>query len=53
MDRTGGKLDEAVLAHRADPTEANRQAVLAQMRDHSDSFYREQAAAFQGRTRQK
>jgi hypothetical protein len=40
MPRDTSKLDAAVLAHRADPTDANRERVLAAMRDHVDTVHR-------------
>lgn len=50
MDRTNGKLDEAVLAYREDPTEANKQRLLALQEQHVTDFYREQADEFIRRT---
>jgi hypothetical protein len=44
MPRDTSKLDAAILAHRADPSDANRERVLAAMRDHVDGFYREVVA---------
>lgn len=40
MDRTG-KLDDAVLAYRASPTDANRAHLLAVGREHVAMFYAE------------
>jgi hypothetical protein len=40
MPRDTSKLDAAILAHRADPSDANRERVLAAMRDHVDTVHR-------------
>lgn len=49
--RDTSALDAAVLAHRADPTEENRERLMAAQRAHADGFYREQTVEFQRRTR--
>lgn len=51
MDRTGGELDRAVLAHRADPSETSHERVMAAMRAHNDAFMREQTGVFIEQTR--
>jgi hypothetical protein len=43
-------LDRAVLAHRADPTEANRAEVMRLMVAHQERFHREQSFEFIRRT---
>jgi hypothetical protein len=44
-------LDRAVLAHRADPSEANKAEVMRLMVAHRDRFHREQTDDFIRRTR--
>jgi hypothetical protein len=50
VDRTEGRLDAAVLAYRAEPTDANRAALMAAQREHSDAFIAEQTVDYQRRT---
>lgn len=52
MDRTNGRLDAAVLAYREDPSEENRQRLLAAQREHNDDFMREQTGAYIERTKE-
>lgn len=49
--RDTSKLDAAILANRANPTEASAAAVHAAMREQTDEFFREQATEFISRTR--
>lgn len=44
------RVDAAVLAHRAEPTEANEAAVLAAMAEHHELFLRHQTIDYQART---
>jgi hypothetical protein len=50
MDRTNGRLDAAVLAYRANPTDENHVALMAAGMDHMSAFFKEQAEEFQTRT---
>lgn len=50
LEESRALIDAAVLAHRADPSEANRAALMAEMERHRDLFFREQTIEFQGRT---
>gem|GEM_PF-988000 len=43
-DRTSGRLDDAILAWRADPSETNRAVVMAAQMIHTNDFFGEQAA---------
>jgi hypothetical protein len=45
------KLDAAVLAYRAAPTEANRAALMAEQQRYADRFMLSQAIDYQQRTR--
>jgi hypothetical protein len=45
------ELDRAILAYRANPTEANRLRVLAAQEAHMLAFFRRQTEEFQVRTR--
>lgn len=51
VDRTHGRLDAAVLAYRADPSEANHAALMAAGLEHTEAFLNEQTIEFQSRTR--
>lgn len=51
MDRTQGRLDQAVLAYRENPTEENNKRLLEIQREHVDNFYAEQTGVYIERTR--
>jgi hypothetical protein len=44
-------LDAAVLRHREDPTDASREALLAEQRRFTQAFYERQAACWLGQVR--
>lgn len=50
VDRTNGELDAAVLAHREDPSEENRERALRAAEAHNAAFLAEQTEEFQRRT---
>jgi hypothetical protein len=49
-DRTDGRLDAAVLAHRESPTEENLAVLLAVQAQHAEAFMREQTTESMTRT---
>ena len=51
VDRTQGRLDAAVIAHRDNPTEATKAALMAVMKEHNEAFLREQTGEFIRRTK--
>lgn len=50
IDRTDGRLDAAVLAYRADPSESNREALMLLAAEHHAHFVAEQSEEFVIRT---
>lgn len=50
MDRTNGRLDAAVLAHRANPTPETHAALMAMQAEHHERFLLDQTIDFQIRT---
>lgn len=50
VNRTNGRLDKAVVAYRENPTEANREALMAVMREHNEVFMQEQTTDYIART---
>jgi hypothetical protein len=46
VDRTGGRLDAAVLAYRKEPSEENRLELLAAQGVQCDRFFDSQAASY-------
>lgn len=50
-DRTNGRLDRAVIAHRENPTEETLREVMLAANEHNDAFMVEQARIFIERTR--
>ncbi|MHB1784188.1 MAG: hypothetical protein ACYCTE_16155 [Acidimicrobiales bacterium] len=49
VDRTGGRLDAAVLAYREEPSEENRLELLAAQGMQCDRFFASQAASYAAR----
>jgi len=50
-DRTGGRLDAAVLAYRKEPSEESRLELLAAQGVQCDRFFASQAASYAARGR--
>ena len=50
VDRTNGELDRAVVAYREDPSDENRERVLAAQEAHVEAFHRERTGEAQLRT---
>ncbi|MHB1975302.1 MAG: hypothetical protein ACYCR4_13635 [Acidimicrobiales bacterium] len=51
VDRTGGRLDAAVLAYRKEPSEENRLELFAAQGVQCDRFVDNQAASYAARCR--
>lgn len=50
VDRTSGRLDRAIIAHRENPTPATRAALLAVQAEHRLHFHTELTIDYQART---
>lgn len=50
LEESRALVDAAVLRHRADPTDANRELLITEGRRHAALFMSEQVIDFQART---